>query len=150
MSECKTIVGLILLVLRCTLPLLCEHCISVTEPHSGPAPVLTIRVEMATRTTSKPTLPRGLRALHIHPIAAAPSLYGVRSGVSSLACGDNPYRETDAEGQARGHPQLLMWDPASVHQCCTVRAWIKPHEGAVVVNISRFLQMKLRQWKTDW
>ena len=127
MSECKIVVGLIFLVLHDTLPLLCEHCISASVPHSEAAPVLTIRVGMATHTTSKPTFRRGLRALHIHPMAAAPSLYRGHSQISSLACGGNPYQETGAEGQARGHPQLLGWDPAFAHQCCAVRAWIKQH-----------------------
>lgn len=56
----------------------------------------------------------------------------------------------DAEGQARGHPQLLVQGLAFVYQCCTVRARIKQHEGAAVVNMSRLLKMKLSQWKADW
>lgn len=83
-------------------------------------------------------------------MAAAPLMYGLCSGVSSLTCGGNPCQETDAEGQVRGHPQLLVWDPAFAHQCCTVGAWIKQHKGAVVVNMSRLLKMKLSQWKADW
>lgn len=78
-------------------------------------------------------------------MVAAPFLYRVHSRVSSLACGGNSYQEMDAEGQAKGHQQLLMWDPASVHQCCYVIAWIKQHERATVVNMSRLSKMKLSQ-----
>lgn len=150
MSECKIAVGLIFFVLRGVLPLLCERCISATVPHGEAAPVLAIRVRMAANTTSKPTFCHGFRALRIHPMASAPLLYRVRSRVSSLACGGNPYQETDAEGQARAKPQLLTSDPAFAHQRCTVRARIKQHGGTAVVNMSRLLKMKLSQWKADW
>lgn len=65
MSECKVVVDLMVLVLHDTLPLLHEHCISATVPHSEAAPVLTIRIGVPAHTTSKPTFCCGLKVLHI-------------------------------------------------------------------------------------
>lgn len=84
-SECTIGVGWVFLVLHDTLALLCEYCISSTVPHSEAAPALTIWAQVATNTISRPTFCCGLRALHIHPMAAASSRYGMCSDVSFLA-----------------------------------------------------------------
>lgn len=119
-----------------------------SAPHSEAAPVLIIWVRMAACAAA---FHRGLS----HGCCST-TIQGALWGFFFGAWWESPPRNKgilDAEGQVRGHLQLLVWDPASAHQCCALRAWIKHHQGATMVNMSRLLKIKLSpwaEWKADW